>query len=262
MTSTENLVESTVERGVLSLALNRPTKLNAVTYAMIGELLAQLDRAATDESIRAVLLTGRGRAFSAGDDVKSMGELPFELPPGSHPVREMQQRLIRTWYWLRKPTVVAVRGRAHGIGQDLVLAADFRIVSRTTVFGDMRAKRAVPVGSGGTWLLPRMIGLPRATELMLTGDVVDAEVMDRLGLATRLVDDEKLDAEALEFAATLAKGPTKALGIMKHELRSNISAGFDDALALEMSWLDVPTEDRAEGGKSFAEGREPTYTGR
>jgi 2-(1,2-epoxy-1,2-dihydrophenyl)acetyl-CoA isomerase len=262
MTSAENLVESTVEGGVLRLILNRPTKLNAVTYAMIAELLTQLDRAATDESIRAVLLTGRGRAFSAGDDVKSMGELPFALPPGSHPVREMQQRLIRTWYWLRKPTVVAVRGRAHGIGQDLVLAADFRIVSRSTVFGDMRAKRAVPVGSGGTYLLPRMIGLPRATELMLTGDVIDAEVMDRLGLATRLVDDEKLDTEAQDFAAAMAKGPTTALGIMKHELRSNLSASFDEALALEMSWLDVPTEDRAEGARSFAEGREPNYSGR
>ena len=262
MTSTEKVVESTVAGGVLALALNRPAKLNAVTYQMIGELLGQLDRAATDDAIRAVLLTGRGRAFSAGDDVKSMGELPFELPPGANPVREMQQRLIRTWYWLRKPTVVGVRGRAHGIGQDLVLAADFRIVSRSAVLGDMRARRAVPVGSGGTYLLPRMIGLPQATELMLTGDVIDAETVDRLGLATRLVEDDKLDDEALAFAATLAQGPTKAIGIMKHELRSNLSASLDEALAREMSWLDVPTEDRAEGAKSFAEGRAANYTGR
>lgn len=263
MASTETLVQSTLEKdGVLVLTLNRPTKLNAVTYEMIGELLTQLDRATRDDEIRAVLLTGSGRSFSAGDDVKSMGELPFDLAPGAHPVREMQQRLIRTWYWLPKPTVVALRGRAHGIGQDMVLAADFRIVSRSAIFGDMRARRAVPVGSGGTFLLPRMIGLPRATQLMLTGDVIDAEMMDRLGLATQLVDDEKLDAAALEFATRMAKGPTKALGIMKRELRGNLSATLDEALDLEMTWLDVPTEDRKEGASSFAEGREPTYTGR
>jgi enoyl-CoA hydratase/carnithine racemase len=152
---------------VLKLTLNRPEKLNAVTYEMIGILLDQLNRAKEDDDVRAVLLTGAGRAFSAGDDIKGMGELPRELSPGEHPVGAMQQVLMKTWYWLRKPTVIGLRGRCHGIAQDMTLAADFRIVSNTAVMGDMRAKRAVPVGSGGTYLLPRMIGLPAATALML-----------------------------------------------------------------------------------------------
>ncbi|MCU1502833.1 MAG: 2-(1,2-epoxy,2-dihydrophenyl)acetyl-CoA isomerase, partial [Ilumatobacteraceae bacterium] len=200
---------------VLKLTLNRPEKLNAVTYEMIGILLDQLNRAKEDDDVRAVLLTGAGRAFSAGDDIKGMGELPRELSPGEHPVGAMQQVLMKTWYWLRKPTVIGLRGRCHGIAQDMTLAADFRIVSNTAVMGDMRAKRAVPVGSGGTYLLPRMIGLPAATALMLTGETINADQIERLGLATKVVDDEALDTEAFQFAATMAQAPTKAIGIMK-----------------------------------------------
>jgi 2-(1,2-epoxy-1,2-dihydrophenyl)acetyl-CoA isomerase len=247
---------------VLKLTLNRPDKLNAVTYEMIWVLLHELERAREDESIRAVLLTGSGRAFSAGDDIKGMGDLQRSLSPGEHPVGAMQQVLIKTWFWLRKPTIIGLRGRCHGIAQDLTLSADFRIVSNTAVMGDMRAKRAVPVGSGGTYLLPRMIGLPAATALMLTGDTIGAADIDRLGLATRVVDDDKLDEEAYQFAVTMAKAPTKAIGNMKYELRRNLTNDLSSALELELSLLNDPVEDSIEGRASFAEGRPPAYTGR
>jgi 2-(1,2-epoxy-1,2-dihydrophenyl)acetyl-CoA isomerase len=128
--------------------------------------------------------------------------------------------------------------------------------------GDMRARRAIPVGSGGTFLLPLLIGLPAATAIMLTGDTIGAAEIERLGLATKVVEDEKLDEAAREFAATLASGPTKAIGILKYELRSNLRVDLDRALALELSLLNSDVEDRAEGARSFAEGRPPLFTGR
>jgi len=256
----EVLVERAGE--TLLLTLNRPEKLNAINYAMIGTLLEQVHEAATDDSTRAVVLTGSGRAFSAGDDVKGMGTPVRPLTPGEHPVGAMQQALIRQWFWLRKPTIAVLKGRCHGIGQDLALCADFRIVGTSTVMGDMRARRAIPVGSGGTFLLPLLIGLPAATAIMLTGDTIDAARIDQLGLATQVVDDDELDGAARDFVAKLAAGPTKALGIMKYELRSNLRHELDRALALELSLLDTPVEDRAEGARSFAEGRTPVFTGR
>lgn len=248
--------------GVLTLTLNRPEKLNAITNDMIATLLAHLDRAEADDTVRTVVLKGAGKAFSGGDDLKSMGEMPWPMPPGAHPIREIQQRLIRRWYWFPKPTFVAMRGRAHGIAEDLVLAADFRVVSDTAILGDLRARRAVPVGSGGTWLLPRMIGLPAATQLMLTGDTIGADEMQRLNLVTERVADERLETAAHDLAARLARGPTRALGMLKQQMRRGLASDFETALELEMAWLDAPVEDREEGRLSFIEGREPHFTGR
>ena len=185
----ESHVISSIDDGILSLTLNRPEKLNAFTYSIIGELLEQLRLAEEDDTIRAVLITGTDRAFSAGDDIISMGEHPYPLPPGANATREYQQRLMKRWYWYPKSTIAAIRGRCHGIASDVALAADFRIVPKETAFGDIRARRAIPVGSGGTWLLPRLVGLTAASGMMLTGDVIDGEEMQRLGLVTELVED-------------------------------------------------------------------------
>ena len=257
-------VRAEVVDSTLVLTLNRPEKLNAINYNMIGFILEELWRAETDANIRAVLLQGNGRAYCAGDDVKGMGTPARPMSPGEHPIGAMQQAMIRRWFWLPKPTIVAIKGRCHGIGQDMALAADFRIVSTNAVMGDMRAKRAIGVGSGGTFLLPMLIGFPAANALMLTGDTIEINEIERLGLAYKVVEPEKLDTEALQFAATMASGPTKALGIMKYELRRNLRQSLDDALALELQYLgpDVVVEDRAEGARSFAEGRTPVFTGR
>jgi 2-(1,2-epoxy-1,2-dihydrophenyl)acetyl-CoA isomerase len=261
MTSDDQvLVEQT--NGVLVLTLNRPEKLNAVNYAMIGRLLEEVHRASTDDAIRAVLLRGNGRALSAGDDVKAMGTPVRALSPGEHPVGAMQQSLVKQWFWLRKPTIVAVKGHCHGIGEDLTLAADFRIVAKGAVMGDLRARRAISVGSGGTFLLPLLVGLATATAIMLTGDTIDAAQIERYGLATQVVEDDELDTAAAEFAARMAAGPTKALGQMKYEMRSNLRTDLDRALALELSLLGTVFEDRAEGNASFAEGRTPVFSGR
>jgi 2-(1,2-epoxy-1,2-dihydrophenyl)acetyl-CoA isomerase len=247
---------------VMYLTLNRPEKLNAINYQIIGNLLGYLDESAKDPEIRAVVLAGAGRAFSAGDDLRGMGELPYGLPPGEHPVRFMQQRLMRRWFWFNKPTIAAVHGNCHGIAGDLALAADFRIVSRDTVFGDIRVRRAVPIGSGGTFLLPRLIGLSAATRIILTGDTITADDMVRLGLTAEVTDPDVFEEAVRSFAIRMAHAPTKAIGVMKTEMRRNLSASsFDDALDFEMSLLDTPVEDRAEGARSFAEGRRPVFTG-
>jgi 2-(1,2-epoxy-1,2-dihydrophenyl)acetyl-CoA isomerase len=259
----EDVVLESRADGVMFLTLNRPDKLNAINYDVIAKLLGHIDEAAKDPDIRAVVMSGVGRAFSAGDDVRGMGDIPFGLPPGEHPVRFMQQRLLRRWFWLPKPTIAAIHGRCHGIGQDLTLAADFRLVSRDTVFGDIRARRAVPIGSGSTFLLPRLIGLSAASRIILTGDVIDADEMVRLNLTATVIEDEDFEDAVREFATILAKGPTKAIGVMKSEMKKNLTAGsFEEALEFEMSLLDTPVEDRVEGAQSFIEGRTPVYTGR
>jgi 2-(1,2-epoxy-1,2-dihydrophenyl)acetyl-CoA isomerase len=248
--------------GVMYLTLNRPEKLNAINYAIIWKLLGFLDESARDPQIRAVVLMGAGRAFSAGDDVRGMGEVPHGLPPGEHPVRFMQQRLMRRWFWLDKPTIAALHGNCHGIAGDLALAADFRIVCSNTVFGDLRVRRAIPIGSGGTFLLPRLIGLSAASRIILTGDTITADDMMRLGLTAEVTAPDALDGAVRSFAARMAQAPTKAIGVMKTEMRRNLAASsFDDALEFEMSLLDTPVEDRAEGSRSFAEGRQPVFTG-
>lgn len=263
MTATDSLpVLDNLADGVLTLTLNRPAKLNALNYEMIGLLLGHFDRAETDPDIRAVLLRGAGRAFSGGDDLRSMGETPWPVPPGAHRIREFQQRLIRKWYWLPIPTVVALHGRAHGIAEDLVLAADFRIVADSAIFGDLRVRRAVPVGSGGTWLLPRMIGLSAASRIMMTGDTIDADGMARLELAAERVADDALEAAANRFAVRMAAGPTRRIGMLKHQMRRAMTTSFETALDLEIDWLDIPLEDQEEGKLSFLEGREPRFTGR
>lgn len=258
----EDQVLVDTEGSVMTVTLNRPEKMNAITYTMIARLLECVEEAKNDDSVRAIVLRGNGRALSAGDDVVSMGEPPYDLPPGEHPVRAMQQRLIRNWYWLRKPTIASIGGRAHGIAEDLCLAADFRIVSDRALLGDMRAGRAVPVASGGTFLLPRMVGLPAATSIMLTGRTFDAQEMNELGLVTKLVEHDDLEKETSEFATQMAAAPTKAIGIMKYELRQNLQSSFQQALDLELDWLDEPVEDREEGAHAFQEKREPSYTGR
>jgi 2-(1,2-epoxy-1,2-dihydrophenyl)acetyl-CoA isomerase len=260
--SNESAVVVRLDAGVLSLTLNRPDKLNAITYPMINSLLRYLEEAAADPDVRTVLLRGAGRSFSAGDDLVSMGEVPRALSPGEHPVEAMQQLLIRRWYWLRKPTVVAIRGRCHGMAHDLALAADFRVVSKTAIMGDIRSRRALPVGSGGTFLLPWLIGLAAATKLMLTGDTIDSDEIERLGLASVVVDDDAFDDAVAALAARLAAGPTKALGILKYQMRRSLGSRLEDALELELSLLDEPVEDRREGRLSFLEGRAPSFTGR
>jgi 2-(1,2-epoxy-1,2-dihydrophenyl)acetyl-CoA isomerase len=248
--------------GVMYLTLNRPEKLNAINYAIIWRLLSYLDESARDPEIRAVVLTGAGRAFSAGDDIQGMGELPPGLPPGEHPVRFMQQRLMRRWFWLDKPTIAALHGNCHGIAGDLALAADFRVVCSDTVFGDLRVRRAIPIGSGGTFLLPRLIGLSAANRIILTGDTITADEMVRLGLTSEVTAPDVFDEAVRSFALRMAQAPTKAIGVMKTEMRRNLSASsFDDALEFEMSLLDTPVEDRTEGARSFAEGRRPIFTG-
>ena len=261
MTDAEPVVLSALNEGILRIRLNRPKKLNAVSYEMIGLLLEQIDRAAKDTSVRTVVLSGEGRAFCAGDDAKSMGPLPRELSPGENPIGAMQQVMIRNWYWLRKPTVAAVHGHCHGIGHDLALAADFRIVAKNAIMGDIRAARAIPVGSGGTYLLPRVVGLPAATEIMLTGKTLDSSDIARVGLATELVDDEALETTVADLALRLSRAPTKAIGQMKYELRKNIDQDLNRALELELELLDAPVDDRLEGRASFAEGRDPVFKG-
>lgn len=251
----------TRQGSVLELMLNRPAKLNAINYDMIATLMTELDEAAEDPSVRAVVLSGAGRAFSAGDDLNGMGDPRYGVPPGEHPVRHMQQRLIRALFWYPKPTIASLHGNCHGFAHDLALSADLRVVADDVVFGDLRIRRALPVGSGATWLLPRLVGLSKATSIMLTGATIGAEEMRELGLAHDVVSAGELAAATAELATSLAAGPTKALGLLKRELRSNLTVGLGEALDLEISLMEEPVKDRKEGVKSFLEKRTPNYSG-
>lgn len=247
--------------GALHLRLNRPAKLNALSYEMIWLLLGEIERASADDAIRTVVLSGKGRAFCAGDDTKGMGSLPRQFSPGEHPVGPMQQTLIKRWFWLPRPTVSLIHGHCHGIGQDLALAADFRLVGTKAIMGDLRAARAIPVGSGETFLLPWMVGLATATDIMLTGRMLDADEIARLELATELVEDSDLSVAVTAFLEGLAAAPTKALGQMKPELRTNTAQSLDRVLELELDLIGTPIADTTEGARSFVEGRVPVFSG-
>lgn len=248
------------EGSIAVITLNRPEVLNALNFKMVEELHDAIMKVAGDDT-RAVVITGSGRAFCSGDDLRGMGPPPGDgsLPDG---LRQGQHKVIKAIRSLRKPVIAAVNGFAHGAGSDLALACDFRIASEAARLGDIRTGRAITIGTGGTYLLPQVVGLAKAIELLFTGDTFDAKEAERIGLVNKVVAADKFKAEVMELANRLAQGPTKAIGIVKAEIYKELGMDLDSALENELVELETPIEDRQEGEKAFFEKRPPKYTGK
>jgi enoyl-CoA hydratase/carnithine racemase len=258
---TPTTIRNEVAEGVATLTLNRPESLNALNSQMRRELLAALKGIARDDAVRAVILTGEGRGFCSGADLRGgSGERDFRT------VLEREYNpLIRAIRELPKPVIAAVNGVAAGAGAVIALAADFRLLARSASLAFLFTRVGLAgADMGSAYLLPRLVGLARATELLLLGDRVDAERAAALGLATEVVDDQRLGEAAGALAARLASGPTLAYGATKALLSRELDMNLSGAIELEAMTqaLLLRSEDHAEFYKAFTEGRSPIWRGR
>jgi 2-(1,2-epoxy-1,2-dihydrophenyl)acetyl-CoA isomerase len=263
---TDDLLE-TVKDGVATLTLNRPDRLNALSPAMLDALLAALPRLAADADVGAVVLTGAGRAFCAGGDVKAMAE-GRELAPGSleDKAQALRSRMeVSRWlHEIPKPTIAMVRGAAAGAGLSMALACDLRVAGESARFTTAFARVGYSGDFGGSFFLTRLVGTARARELYFTADVVDAARAEAIGLVNRVVPDARLEEETQALAARLARGPRIALRYMKRNLNVAEHAALGDVFDLE-AWHHTRTgltEDHREATRAFVDKREPVFRGR
>ena len=258
---TDDRFRYVVSDGIATITIDRAAKLNALLPDMILEFSDILERARRDQAVRCVVIRGDGKSFCAGDDLHPEDRFKYG-PPDMHTRLKMgYPRLVNDILQLRKPVVAMVRGYAVGAGFDLALACDFRIASTTTRMAAIFVRRGL--GGGCAYLLPRYVGFGKATELLLLGEMIDAEEALRLGLLTRMVPDEDLEAETAAFAGRLAKAATQAIGAVKNA--RNQGLGCDPVKGLEWQ-IQCNTElmfhrDAREGPRAFLERREPNFTG-
>jgi 2-(1,2-epoxy-1,2-dihydrophenyl)acetyl-CoA isomerase len=255
------LVELDAEAGVATVTLNRPDALNALTVPMKEQLLGAFRRVGREKAVRAVILTGAGRAFCAGQDLRE------RLAPGAVPlgveVRERYNPIIRAMRGLPKPIVGAVNGVAAGAGASLAMACDLRIASESASVALAFGRVGLVPDSGASWFLPRLVGAARAAELALLNEPVSAADALRIGLVGRVVPASELAAEAKAVAARLAAGAPKAVALTKRALNAAWDNDLDAALEYEAHLQDLAgrTQDHAEGMAAFMEKRSPRFTG-
>jgi enoyl-CoA hydratase/carnithine racemase len=250
--------------GVRVLTLDRPETLNALTLEGMRELGERVEAAAADPAVRALVLTGAGKAFSAGGDAQFLLGIPAMTDAELRTVvYGTFQRPVRAIRAMPKPVVAAVNGPAVGAGCELAVASDFRIASEHARFGEVWIRLGCVPALGGMYLLPRIVGLARATEMVLTGDLVDAAEAHRIGLVTRVVPAGELLDAALGLARSLAQGPAKALAAAKAAINRGLASDFwselDATVADQLGCF--RTRDFAEGVRALADRRPPRFTG-
>jgi 2-(1,2-epoxy-1,2-dihydrophenyl)acetyl-CoA isomerase len=246
---------------VATITLDRPDALNALTVPMKQALLAAFRKVARDGAVRAVILTGAGRAFCAGQDLRE--RLQPDAAPLGIEVRDRYNPIIRAMRSLPKPIVGAINGVAAGAGASLAMACDIRIASDAASFALAFGRVGLVPDSGATWFLPRLVGVTRAAELTLLGDSVTAADAVRLGLVGRVVPAAELATEARAIAARLAAGAPRAMAMTKQALNAAWQHDLDAALDYEAHLQDIAgrTNDHAEGLAAFMEKRSPRFTG-
>ena len=246
--------------GVLVLTLNRPEKLNAITGELLDALYAALKEGEEDREVRALLLTGAGRAFSAGQDLTEFGD----RKPDYEAHLRRYNRVVEALSGLEKPLVVAVNGVAAGAGMSLALWGDLRLAAVGASFTTAFVRIGLVPDSGLSFLLPRLVGLAKAQELLLLSPRLSAEEALALGLVHRVVPAEKLMEEALSLAKELAQGPTRAYALTKKLLLETYRLSLTEALALEavLQGQAGQTQDHGEGVRAFREKRPPRFQGR
>ena len=263
MTESPVLVE--ICSGYRMLTLNRPLRLNAFSEGMHHALAQALDAATADPACRALLLTGAGRGFCAGQDLseRAMGDGAAPTDPGQT-IGTFYNPLVRRLRSLPFPLVVAVNGVAAGAGANIALAGDIVLAARSAGFIQSFAKLGLVPDSGGTWYLPHMVGAARARGLALLGYTLGAEQAEQWGLIWKVFDDAALMGEAHALVARLAAGPTRGLVLTRQALDAAATNTLDEQLELERDLQrDIGKgSDYAEGVRAFLEKRKPLFTGR
>jgi enoyl-CoA hydratase/carnithine racemase len=255
------------EDGMGIVTLNRPEKLNAITHPMLQRLHAIIEEIRRDDNVRVVILTGTGRAFCAGTDIT--GEVPISAEDEILSMKERSSTEYRysQWYFnsLPKPVICAINGATVGIGAEFSLHCDIRIAAESARWGQVFVLRGmVPDTGAGTYLLPRIVGLSKACELVFSGEIINAQEMLRIGLVSSVVPDDRLMMAAKEMAKKLMRGAPLAVQMSKQLMYLGLERSIEahQEAARYCFRLSTQTEDFREGIKSFFEKREPRWVGK
>jgi 2-(1,2-epoxy-1,2-dihydrophenyl)acetyl-CoA isomerase len=262
---TRSAVLHTTGDHVLSLTLNRPESLNALTPGQREEIIRLLAEASATAEVRAVVITGSGRGFCAGADLRGAGPAGERVAGDvARTLRTGAQRLITAVLDCEKPVIAAVNGTAAGLGAHLAFACDLVLAAESARFIEVFVRRGLVPDGGGAYLLPRLIGPQRAKELMFFGDALTAPDAERLGLVNRVVGDEELAETARAWAERLASGPTRALALAKQLVNASLDTDRTAAFAAEAAAqeINMTTADAREGVRSFVERRGAEFEGR
>jgi 2-(1,2-epoxy-1,2-dihydrophenyl)acetyl-CoA isomerase len=253
-----------VRDSVLTLTLNRPERLNAIDMVLAQELKSAFSDAASDSSVRAIILTGSGRAFSSGGDIKAMAanidsgpELFFGEPLSAiHDV-------VLAIRQIPKPVIAAINGVASGAGCNIALACDLRIAAQSARFNQAFVKIGLTPDGGGSFILPRLVGWSKATELMMTGEIIDGREAAAIGMVNRAVPDSELWSVVWQMATELANGPTAAYGRIKQLMDRSATLSYAEQLNYEQETqlASGHTSDFVEGIKAFTERRKAVFKG-
>jgi enoyl-CoA hydratase/carnithine racemase len=246
--------------------------MNAFTDVMIGEWARALEDARTDRSVRAVIVTGAGRGFCAGADLKggsgvsetAMADTPPTAADRRNWLRDGVHMVPRAVQLLDKPYIAAVNGSAVGAGMDMASMADIRIASESAKFAMSYVKVGLIPGDGGAYFLPRIVGVAKALELIWTGDFIDAQEAQRIGYVSKVVPADDLMTEARAFAQRIVDGPAVAIQLAKRLVYRSLDASWQEAFEMASSAMAIAqtTEDAREGPRAFVEGRPPKFSGR
>ncbi|MFC5712315.1 enoyl-CoA hydratase/isomerase family protein [Thalassorhabdus alkalitolerans] len=247
-------------QGVMYVTLNRPERLNAFSPDMMEGLLQALSEAEEKSEVKAIVLSGAGRSFSAGGDVKSMGEAtPAKVYSHIERLNEVIKKIKR----VEKPIIAAVHGFAAGAGFNLALACDLIVSSKDSKFAMSFGQVGLISDGGGSYFLPKLVGIHRAKEIMFSGEAIEAERAYEIGIVNQLFDPDEMKEKTESYAARIARGPIGAYGMMKKVMDHSLNASLEEILQEERisQTLMVASEDHKEGVQAFVEKRAPSFSG-
>jgi 2-(1,2-epoxy-1,2-dihydrophenyl)acetyl-CoA isomerase len=252
------------EEGVVTIIMNRPEVLNAFNDLMLQELIEAVEAAAQDDTIRCVVLTGAGRAFGSGQDLRTFSAAYTSnesLKVSEHLIK--YHRLVYALHEMPKPVIAAVRGVAAGISCNIALACDLRIAADDASFIEAFARIGLVPDGGGGYFLPRLVGIGKAMEMAMLADEVSAQEAERIGLVNACVPAAEFEATVTTLARRLAKGPTHTYGLIKNLLYGSLAADLPASLQLEGELQDraIVTKDHREGVNAFLAKRKPNFSG-
>ncbi len=249
------------EGGIATLTLNRPEQLNAISLSMAESLERAVDEVDKDNSLKVLILTGAGRGFCAGLDVSAF----TQVKAMSHKELTHSMHILSLpLYNLPKPTIAAINGVAVGAGLSLAMLCDMRIASEKALFSSGFVRMGLIPDVGATYSVPRVVGIAKAMELMITGDTFDAAEAQRIGMVNRVVPEEEVMKAARELAERIVNGPSIAIELIKQGIRRSLDSTFEQQVEWESfaQHLSMKTEDHEEGARAFFEKRPPQFKGK